>query len=238
MLNAIELNNIEKQYGKSNILDQISFVVKKGEFVGLVGVNGAGKTTLIKSILDLTDINGGSIKLFDKEHVNTSARINHAYLPERFNPPSYLKGDEFVHYMLELHQVKYEKNDVNDVLKKLDFDVDKLPKYVQTYSKGMIQKLGLASAFLSNKPLLILDEPMSGLDPKARKYLKEYFTLLKQKQTTLFISTHLLTDVASICDKLLVLNNGNIVFEGRPSAFLQEHETNDYDEAFVTCISK
>lgn len=239
MPNAIIFNHVKKSYQKQLILDGVSLSIKEGEFVGLVGVNGAGKTTLIKSMLDFTDINSGEILIQGVDHRLTSARSTLAYLPERFNPQSHLKGSQFVKYMLELHQKVYDEDQVASLFKLLDFDPQHLSKYVHTYSKGMLQKLGLAAAFLSGKSLLIFDEPMSGLDPKARKHLKEYFHHLKQeKKHTLFISTHLLVDAASICDRIIVLNKANIVYQGTPQAFLDAYSSDDFDSAFVNCISE
>jgi len=238
MSKAITFDHVNKSYGKQIILDDISLSVESGEFIGLVGVNGAGKTTLIKSMLDFTDINSGSVKIQNVDHHKTSARSSLAYLPERFNPPMHLNGDNFIEYMLELHQLPYNKLSVKSVLKKLDFDVENLSKLVHHYSKGMVQKLGLASVFLSDKPLLILDEPMSGLDPKARMHLKEYLLLLKQQKATVFISTHLLMDAAVICDRLIVLHNTRIVYQGSPKGFLKRYHSDDYDTAFVNCISE
>lgn len=234
---AIKLSNIVKTYADNSVLENVSFNIQSGEFVGLVGVNGAGKTTMIKSLLDLTDIDSGSIQLFGIDHHKTESRLKLAYLPERFNPPSYLKGYDFIKYMLELHRVDNNEEKVTEVLNQLDFDVSNLSKFVQSYSKGMVQKMGLAAAFLSAKPLLILDEPMSGLDPKARMHLKDYFSSLKNKNSTLFISTHLLADAALICDQLIVLHNKKIIFQGTPEIFLETFSSGDYDEAFVNCIS-
>jgi len=234
---AIEFKSIIKTYAENMVLDHVSYSVEAGEFVGLVGVNGAGKTTMIKSLLDLTNIDSGEIQLFGVDHCRTEARSRLAYLPERFNPPTYLKGDDFIKYMLELHCIEYDKSKIESILSQLDFDVEKLSKYVRSYSKGMVQKLGLAAAFLSTKPLLIFDEPMSGLDPKARMHLKDYFASLKNNNFTLFISTHLLADAALICDRLIILHNMKIIFQGTPKLLLERYSSNDYDEAFVNCIS-
>jgi len=237
MSTAIECSNVTKSYAEKTVLDDISYKINPGELVGLVGVNGAGKTTMIKSILDLTDINSGTINLFGVDHTCTDARSELAYLPERFNPPSFLKGSEFITYMLELHQAEEKQSRVHAVMEELDFDPADLAKPIHAYSKGMVQKIGLATSLLSNKPLLILDEPMSGLDPKARKHLKEVFSRLKQKEVTLFISTHLLADAALICNRLFVLHNAGIVFDGSPNQFLEMYASTDFDEAFVNCIS-
>jgi len=238
MSNAITFNQVSKSYARQTVLDNINIDIKEGEFIGLVGINGAGKTTLIKSMLDFTDIDSGEIFIQGINHKKTASRSNLAYLPERFYPPSHLNGRNFIKYMLELHQKKYNQHQLESLLEKLDFDTGNLSKYIQNYSKGMTQKLGLASAFLSERPLLILDEPMSGLDPKARKHLKEYFSHLKQQQKhTLFISTHLLADAAAICDQLIVLNNANIVYQGTPQGLLNKYTSTDFDSAFVNCIS-
>ena len=237
MPNVISFSHVTKSYQQQVILNDINISVAPGEFVGLVGVNGAGKTTLIKSMLDFTDIDSGKIHIHNIDHCKTEARSSLAYLPERFNPPGHLKGNDFIKYMLELHQKPFNRGHITNLLAKLDFDSQNLSKYIHHYSKGMVQKLGLASAFLSEKSLLILDEPMSGLDPKARKHLKAYFSYLKQQQTSVFISTHLLADAASICDRLIVLNNAHIVYQGSPATFLESYHSDDFDTAFVNCIS-
>ena len=146
--------------------------MRRGEFFGLVGVNGAGKTTLIKCLLDFCDADGGAIEIFGVPHRDTAARARLAYLPERFNPPFYLTGRDFLQYMLGLHRAPYDDDRVARMFGALDLEPAALDRPARAYSKGMTQKLGLAACLLSGKELYVLDEPTGGLDPKARALLK------------------------------------------------------------------
>jgi len=232
----LKLINVTKSYGNRAVLDHVNLTVNEGNFIGLVGTNGVGKTTLIKSILNLTDIRVGQVSIKGYDHKTQSARSALAYLPERFMPPSYFSGRDYLRYYLALQAVSYAPEKVGACLGKLDFEPSALTQSVRTYSKGMVQKLGLAACFLSEKPLYILDEPMSGLDPRARMYLKRYLTELKSAGQTMLISTHMLADVASICDRMVLLHDGRFLFEGRPQAFVEKFGAQDYDEAFMNCV--
>ena len=169
---ALRLVALTKDYGTTSVLAGVSFDVRPGELFGLIGVNGAGKTTLLKCLLDLCDVADGRIEIFGVPHRSTTARARLAYLPERFNPPFYLTGRDFLRYMAELHRAPYDADAVSRIFDALDLDLAALAKPVRSYSKGMTQKLGLAACLLSGKELQILDEPASGLDPKARALLK------------------------------------------------------------------
>jgi ABC-2 type transport system ATP-binding protein len=233
---ALNIEQLNQHYGKHAVLTDINLSVNQGEYIGLVGVNGAGKTTLIKSVLDFISINIGKIEIFGQSHRETSSRQSLSFLPEKFLPPYYLTGKDFLSYMAELNQVQLKDKEIEDIFKVLDLDISALKKSVRQFSKGMAQKLGLASCFLSQKPMLILDEPMSGLDPKARAYLKRHLIKLKETGTTLFFSTHLLADVESICDRIVVLHNGKICFNGSPSECCDQFQTNTLEDAYLKCI--
>jgi len=180
----INCKKIVKHYANKTVLDGIDLEVKQGEFFGLVGMNGSGKSTLIKAILDLVGINSGTITIQNRSHRVVSSRENIAYLPDRFSPPVHLRGQDFIQYMLQLHGTDCEKNKIDNILEGLDLDRDVMRESVNKLSKGMTQKLGLASCLLSGKSLLILDEPMSGLDPRARILFKKQLSQLKQQGVT------------------------------------------------------
>lgn len=233
---ALKIENLNQYYGKQVVLNNINLTVKRGEYIGLVGVNGAGKTTLIKSILDFISIKSGNIEILGKSHRETLSRKTLSFLPEKFLPPYYLTGKDFLNYMAELHDVPLDQKNIEEIFHVLDLDLSALKKSVREYSKGMAQKLGLASCFLSAKPMLLFDEPMSGLDPKARAYLKRHLINLKETEQTLFFSTHLLADVESICDRIVILHNGQICFNGSPSDCCDQHETENLEDAYLKCI--
>ena len=237
MNTALSISNLAKSYGKQNILSGINLELLPGEFLGLVGVNGAGKTTLFKCLLDFTQVDAGSISIFGLAHSRTKARENLVFLPEKFIPPYYLSGKDFLAYMHDLHGTKYDAVAVEEILAILDLDPVFIDKPVGQLSKGMSQKIGLAACLLSNKDLLVLDEPMSGLDPRARAYLKKYLLTLKEKGKTLFFSTHMLADVETLCDKVAVLHAGKIRFVGSPAECCSAYDTDDFEQAYLRCVN-
>ncbi len=235
--NAICINRLYKGFKGQSVLKGVNLEVKPGEYFGLVGMNGAGKTTLIKSLLDFCQIDQGDIRIFDTPHHQTQARKRLAFLPERFTPPYYLTGREFLRYMAELQSVSYARSEVERVFHCLDLDLDALSRPVRTYSKGMAQKLGLATCFLSRRDLLVLDEPMSGLDPKARALFKDYLLEAKQGGQTLFFTTHLLNDVESLCDRLAILHQGEMRFIGSPQDCCQTFAADNLERAYLKAIA-
>lgn len=233
---AIDISRLYKGFNGQDVLKGVDLQVNQGEYFGLVGMNGAGKTTLIKSLLDFCRVDRGSIRIFDTEHRLTAARGNLAYLPERFNPPYYLTGREFLRYMASLHDVTYRRDAVAAVFHHLDLDLAALARPVRTYSKGMAQKLGLATCFLSQRRLLVLDEPMSGLDPKARALFKDYLKQARAGGQTIFFTTHLLNDVESLCDRLAILHQGEMRFSGSPSACCNTYGADNLERAYLNAI--
>ena len=233
---AIRFDTLTKSYGRQLVLDDLSLDVQPGEFFGLVGVNGAGKTTCIKGLLDFCNLSGGTIEIFGVPHTHTRSRRRLAYLPERFLPPYYLTGRDFLSYMAKLYATEFDDAAVKDMLDTLDLDVSSLDKSVRDYSKGMAQKLGLAACFLSRKDLIILDEPMSGLDPKARILVKRFLQSLKAEGHTLFFSTHMLADVAELCDRMGILHEGRLRFVGAPEACCEAFGAETLEQAYLNCI--
>lgn len=235
-MSILNFQQVCKSYQHRQILDHITFQIEPGEFFGLVGVNGAGKTTLLKSMLDFCEINQGNIYLFDLPHTNPQARAHLAFLPEQFSPPYYLTGQSFLTYMARLHGQVYDPAKAQFLCHTLDLAESALHQPVRAYSKGMAQKLGLAACFFCDKPLLVFDEPMSGLDPKARAYLKHYLLKLKAKGTTLFFSTHLLVDVEALCDRMAILHEGQLQFIGSPANCCATFAAPNLEEAYLNCI--
>ena len=233
---TIECKNVYKYYRHQQVLEHINLQILPGEFFGLVGVNGAGKTTLIKSLLDLCEIEQGSIHLFGTPHTEPNARINLAFLPEQFIPPYYLSGAKFLAYMAKLYGHVHDPKQVQEICQTLDLTLSALKLPVRDYSKGMAQKLGLAACFLSKKRLLLLDEPMNGLDPKARAYIKHYLLKLREEGITLFFSTHLLADVEALCNRMAILHEGRLQFVGTPSECCTTFAASNLEQAYLNCI--
>ena len=234
---ALAFESVTKAYGMTVALDDFALEVGRGELFGLVGGNGAGKTTLIKCLLDFVDADRGEIRIFGASHRLTASRSELAFLPERFNPPHYLTGRDFLRYMAELHRVPYAEERALHTLGRLDLAAAALDRPARTYSKGMTQKLGLAACLLSTKSLQVLDEPTSGLDPKARALLKRELRDLRALGRTVFFTSHALADVEEICDRMAVVHGGRLRFAGTPGELKAKYSTGNLEEAFLECIS-
>jgi ABC-2 type transport system ATP-binding protein len=236
MTAALDIVNLSKSYGPLAVLRGVSLALPPGESFGLVGMNGAGKTTLIKCVLDFCAIDGGRIQITGLAHEAKHARKPLAYLPENFMPPYYLTGRDFVKYILELRGQPYSEEATRGMFAALDIDPTALTKLARTYSKGMTQKLGLAACFLSDASLFILDEPMSGLDPKARALVKRQLTAIKAAGKTLFFSSHVLADVEELCDRMGILHGGELRFVGAPADCRTQYGAASLEEAYLACI--
>lgn len=234
---ALNIAGLAKSFAKATALNDVSLEVAAGEFFGLVGENGAGKTTLIKCALDFCDIAAGRIDIFGTPHRQTSARSRLAFLPERFTPPYYLSGRDFLRYTAELHCRPYDETRVRAMLGTLELAAGALDKPVRAYSKGMTQKLGLAACLLSDKELLILDEPTSGLDPKARALLKRELKGQHAAGRTVLMTTHALHDVAEMCTRMAVIHRGQLRYAGTPAGFITRFGGTDLEHAYLACIA-
>lgn len=233
---VVRFSGVRKSFGSAVVLREIDFVLPAGQFLGLAGLNGAGKTTLIKCLLDFCDVESGTIELFGIPNVRPDARSRLAFLPERFTPPYFLTGREFVGAMLRLARRNFDEARVRAMFDDLDLDTYALDKPVRSYSKGMTQKLGLAACFLCERDLYVLDEPMSGLDPSARARLKAILSRLHHDGRTLLFTSHSLADIEEICDHMLILHRGTFAFSGAPAALREQFGEPALENAFLKCI--
>ncbi|MGA0023629.1 MAG: ABC transporter ATP-binding protein [Burkholderiales bacterium] len=233
----MRISSIGKSYGGAVALADFSLDIVAGDFFGLVGENGAGKTTLIKCALDFCDIDAGTIEIFGVPHRQTAARSRLAFLPERFNPPYYLTGRDFLRYVCDLHRRPYDEARACAMLDALELATAALDKPSRSFSKGMTQKLGLVACLLSGKPMLILDEPTSGLDPKARALLKRELKSQHAAGRTLLMTTHALHDVGEMCNRMAVVHRGRLLFAGTPAEFMTKHGAGDLEQAYLACVS-
>jgi ABC-2 type transport system ATP-binding protein len=232
----LQVKGIVKRFKDQSVLSEISIELKQGEILGLLGLNGIGKTTLIKIIIDLLKADSGEVLLFGKSISDISAKQRICYLPEKFNPSSYLRGEEFLELSLNYYGINYDARLAEEYALKLDLDPSCLKKRISSYSKGMGQKLGLVSVFLSQADLLILDEPMSGLDPRARIALKNELKAYKLKGKSIFFSSHILADIEEICDRLAVINKGKIIFQDDTSSFMQHFPASNLEQSFLKSL--
>ncbi|MGA0034019.1 MAG: ABC transporter ATP-binding protein [Burkholderiales bacterium] len=230
----MRISSIGKSYGGAVALADFSLDIVAGDFFGLVGENGAGKTTLIKCALDFCDIDAGTIEIFGVPHRQTAARSRLAFLPERFNPPYYLTGRDFLRYVCDLHRRPYDEARACAMLDALELATAALDKPSRSFSKGMSQKL---ACLLSGKDLYILDEPTSGLDPKARALLKRELKSQHAAGRTLLMTTHALHDVGEMCNRMAVVHRGRLLFAGTPAEFMTKHGAGDLEQAYLACVS-
>jgi ABC-2 type transport system ATP-binding protein len=207
---ALEVSGLVKKFHKFTAVDNISFNVKSGEIFGFLGPNGAGKTTTIKSILDLIHADSGTIVIngIDINKNIKEAKQNIGYMPEKVAFYDNLTGLQNLCFYAQIKKVSPAE------CKSLMIDLgleDAIDKKVGAYSKGMTQRLGMARAMLGSPSLLILDEPSGGLDPRGVILIRNKILELKKKGTTIFISSHILSEIQSICDTIGIINKGIIV---------------------------
>lgn len=235
---AIAVNGVAADYGAARVISDISFDVRPGETFGLIGLNGAGKTTLIKIMLGLMEAAAGHVEIFGMKTLDPEAKKKVAYLPEKFEPPPFLSGLEFIRFSQELYGRPYNAEETFAAADRVGLSRDALKRRVNTYSKGMRQKTGLMGTWLTRSPLLILDEPMSGLDPRARVQVKDEIIACRNRGMTVFLSSHILSDMDEICDRVAVMHNGALYFTGTPQELKIKTGQEYLERAFLHMIDQ
>jgi ABC-2 type transport system ATP-binding protein len=209
----LDISQLSKRFGKKTALDNLSLSLKSGEVVGLLGPNGAGKSTLIKCCVGLLRPTSGEIWLDGNPRGSRQARQEAAYVPEVPQLYNMLTVWEHLRFITSAYNVRDWEERAERLLRLFEI-WEQHDEFVKALSKGMRQKLSLCCGIISNARILFLDEPMVGLDPKAIKNLKTLFQELRSEGRTLFISTHLLDPIESICDQVIVLKKGKIIAQG------------------------
>ena len=233
---ALRAEGLVKRYGARRALEGVSLEVEPGAAAGLVGANGAGKTTFIKCALDLCAADGGQVQIFGVDARQARARARLAYLPERFSPPYYLLGREFLAMTLALSGGRFDAARAGALAAELELEPAALERPVRQFSKGMTQKLGLAACFLQERDLYVLDEPMSGLDPAGRLAVKAVLARLQRAGRGLFFTSHVLSDVEELCSTIAVLDRGRLRFRGAPAALRASTGEDNLERAFLKCV--
>ena len=238
MKTALSFINLSYQVDNNCIFKMLQLEIPTNSYFAIAGVNGAGKSTLIKLALDLIRPTYDSeISIFGKPNRDTMCREQLAYLPEKFEVKKGVSAWQYLEFVASAYRQVIDKQQVESLAEKLDFPVDRLASYVSSYSKGMVQKLGLISCFMLNRNLLILDEPLSGLDPSARYHFKQFLHEEKTKGRTIFYSTHMLADAEDLCDQFAILHQGQIRYVGTPFDCMQKYEGETLEQAYIKCIS-
>ena len=221
-MSAISLKEIYKTYKKGlrqRILavKNLTFSVREGEIFGFVGPNGAGKSTTIKILMGLIFADRGEARLFDLPCSHPKARAKVGFVPEQPALYDHLTGAEFLHFAGELYGLS-KKNFTEQALKLLEKVglKEAMDLKLRHYSKGMQQRLVIAQALIANPDLIIMDEPLSGLDPIGRMEIMDLIKSLKEEGKTIFFSSHILHDVETVCDRVALIVRGELKFLGKP----------------------
>ncbi|MDB5103637.1 MAG: transporter, ATP-binding protein [Fibrobacteres bacterium] len=201
----------------------VTFDVKEGDLYGFIGPNGAGKSTSIKILLGLLKPGSGSASLMGKPAGSPRSRLDVGFLPEQPYFYDYLTGREFLWFYGQLSGLRWGdlKVRVKEVSELVSLKPDAMDRKLRTYSKGMLQRIGLAQALLSRPRLVILDEPMSGLDPLGRRDVRNLLKTLHAQGITVFYSSHVLSDVEAICTRLAMVVDGQIRRQGTVEQVLE-----------------
>ncbi|MGW7778782.1 ATP-binding cassette domain-containing protein [Staphylococcus arlettae] len=226
-MKLLSMENINKKIKRKHILKDITFSLEKGQIIGLVGGNGAGKTTLMKVILGLSNYQSGKFK----KHIST-AQNDIGALIEAPGLYPFLTGYD----NMKLIDEDPDNKNIDLIIKEL-----KMEKFihtkVKTYSLGMKQKLGIALAFLNHPQLVILDEPMNGLDPKAVKNVREAIISLREQGVTFLISSHILSELVKVTDSILIIDDGEIIKETTMDELNQSGES-DLENVLLNIIDR
>jgi len=238
MIQALSVSNISYSVSDLDILKTLSLGVDEQQYYAIAGINGAGKSTLIKLILDLIrPAPGGEIQIFGADNQDRHCRDQLAYLPEKFDVKKNITGRQYLNFIAAIYRQKPGLNKISGLAERLDFPPDRLGSRVGGYSKGMVQKLGLVSCFMLDRKLIILDEPLSGLDPRARYHFKELMRAEKSAGRTVLYSTHLLADAEDLCDRFGILHDGEMKYQGTPTDCMQRYQGATLEQAYMKCIA-
>jgi ABC-2 type transport system ATP-binding protein len=220
---AVEVHDLAKIYRDwrrrpTHALAGVSLRVEPGTIFGLLGQNGAGKTTLVKILLSLVLPTGGRASVLGHDPSNARTRRRVGYLPEQMRLPEYLKAESFLRYMGRLNGAPHEALRRIPALLEL-VGLPGVKGLLRTYSKGMQQRLGLAQALINEPELLFLDEPTEGLDPLGRKQVRDLLVSLRAAGKTIFLNSHMLSEIEMVCDHVLILHRGAVARSGTPAEF-------------------
>jgi ABC-2 type transport system ATP-binding protein len=244
-MNAIQIENFSKTYSNGyEALKNVSFNVPQGSIFALLGPNGAGKTTLIKTLLGIVSASSGNATILGENYLSTSIRKRISYLPENHKYPLFLSGSEVLYYFGAMSGIEKSvlKQRIPDILKLVNMHEWSGTK-IKKYSKGMMQRIGLAQALVSNPDLIFLDEPTDGIDPMGRREIHDILKRIKNEGKTVFINSHMLAEVESVCDYVAILKLGELIRIGTVEDITTSHEKFiiDFDfpeDELITLLNK
>lgn len=213
---AIDIQGLTKVYGfakdEVKAVDSLELQIDKGEVFGFLGPNGAGKTTTVQMLMSIIFPSSGTASLLGKPLGNVEARNKIGFLPELFQFHSFLKADEFLHFHASLYGMRAaeRKVKVGEVLEQVGLSENSNSR-IGTFSKGMLQRIGIGQAIINDPDLIFLDEPTSALDPIGRRDVRDLILRLRDKGTTIFLNSHMLSEVEMTCGRIGILNKGKLI---------------------------
>jgi len=243
MPHPIEIKNLRVEYPSpkrgvpaKTAVAGLNLEIHSGEVFGLLGPNGAGKTTTMNVLLGFVNATAGNAAIFGLTAREPQARQRLGYLPELTYYYKFLSAEELLRFYAEIFGIPKPQREkrIDDVLKLVDLEHARR-RLIKTYSKGMQQRVGLAQALINNPDLLILDEPTSGLDPLGRMKVREIMHRLKNEGKTVFFSSHELGEVETVCDRVVILNEGKLKAVGRVADLVQKYQTSS-EQLFLRVI--
>lgn len=206
MNETVKVEYLFKSYGKKTVLDGISFDLKAGEIVGLLGPNGSGKTTLIKILTGLIKDHKGTVTI-DGEAPGVHTKEIVAFLPDKSYLPDWMKPVDAINYFADFYK-DFDKEKATDMMQRFGVDMN---QRLKTMSKGQQEKVNLILVICRRAKVYILDEPLGGLDPASRSAILDFILENYSKDATMLLSTHLVNDVERVFNRVLMINNGNLV---------------------------
>lgn len=242
----VEIENLSKDYEvgfwtkrKVRALDDLNLSVRPGQIFGFLGGNGAGKTTTIKILMTLLFPTSGGAKILGRDISDVHMHRHIGYCPENPYFYDYLTARELMNYFGELFglDAARRKAKTEELLNKVGLEEKSWDKQLRKFSKGMLQRVGLAQSLINEPEIVFLDEPMSGLDPLGRREVRDLIADLKNAGTTVFMSTHILTDVEALCDEVAILRSGRLAAMGNLNDLLQKGEEHRSFEITVNGVS-
>lgn len=228
---AVEIKNLSKDYEtgfwkkkRVRALDDLTLNVKPGHIFGFLGGNGAGKTTTIKTLMRLQFPTEGSAKILGHDIADVQMHRRIGYCPENPYFYDYLTARELMEYFGELfgYDKVSRREKCEELLTAVGLAEKDWKRQLRKYSKGMLQRVGLAQSLINDPEVVFLDEPMSGLDPTGRREIRELIAGLRDKGTTVFMSTHILSDIEALCDEVAILRNGKLAASGNLNDLLTD----------------
>ncbi len=219
----LKVNNLSKKYHKFEAVKNVSFSVEDGSITILLGPNGAGKSTVIKSIAGLLKYTG-SIEIKNFPNKSIEAKREFSYVPESPSLYELLTVEEHINFIAKAYNIEDYKDKAKELLERFDM-IDKKDKLGKELSKGMQQKVSIICGLITDPNLILFDEPMIGLDPKAIKELKSMFLELREKGKSIIISTHIIDSIVDIWDNALIMKDGEIIFKGSKEELNAKNES-------------